>query len=513
MADSTQSLAGNELLLRIERLTKHFPLVVANDDISLDIRTGEIHCLLGENGAGKSTLAEILYGTSQPDSGSIYLKGQPVVMASPREAIARGIGMVHQHFVLIPPLSVIENVVVGTKLSGLWLDLREPTRRLQALCDNYGIELELNAQITQLSVGQQQWVEILKALYSGVELLILDEPTAVLTPQEVDKLFAILGKMRGDGLSIIFITHKLKEVMAVSDRVTVLRKGKLVATVNTADTTREDLARMMVGRELLQPIGSKETVSGGPVLEITDLHAHDDQGHEVLHGISATLHGGEILGLAGVSGNGQAELFDVLVGMRRAAAGKILLLGRDITNRPADYVANCGVGSVPEDRILQGLVMDFPVEENLILGVHWHKPFSIRSFLNQAAVRAFAEGAIRNFDIATPSSRQMTKFLSGGNLQKVVLARELSRNPDCLIASQPTRGLDVGAIEYVHRRLLDERDRGAGILLISEDLDELFALATRIAVIFKGQIVGTLNAHEATVAQVGLLMAGVEAGA
>jgi len=510
MTESKLTMPGDETepLLRTENLTKRFPQVLANDNISFAIERGEVHCLLGENGAGKTTLAEMLYGVYKPDSGAIYYKGKQVRLSSPRDAIELGIGMVHQHFVLIPPLSVVENIVVGTQSSGLLLDLRQAYRKLETLCATYGVELDLNAKIWHLSVGEQQWVEILKALYVGVELLILDEPTAALTPQETEKLFAILRKMRADGLSIIFITHKLDEVMQVSDRVTVLRKGKLVCTANTSAVTKKDLAKMMVGREVVFQLERGKLEPGEPLLEVKDLRAHDDRGREALRGLSLTLHRNEILGLAGVSGNGQRELFEVLTGVRKATAGRVFLDGEDITNRSPRYIASRGVASVPEDRIHQGLVMDFGVDENLILGLQRQDPFSRGGFLNWREIRAFAQDLIGSYDIVTPSLSRTTKVLSGGNLQKVVLARELSQNPKCLIANQPTRGLDVGATEYVRRRLLEQRDQGAGILLISEDLDEILNLSTRIAVIFKGQIVGVLDAEEATLEEVGLLMTG-----
>jgi simple sugar transport system ATP-binding protein len=501
--------AGKVSLLRTEHLTKRFPQVLANDDISFSVRKGEIHCLLGENGAGKSTLAEMLYGVHLPDSGMIYYKGEPIVLSSPRAAIDLGIGMVHQHFVLIPPLPAIDNIIVGTESASLVLDRQEAHRKLDELCAEYGVEIDLTTRIWHLSVGEQQWVEILKALYVGVELLILDEPTAVLTPQEADKLFAIIKQMRDDGLSIIFITHKLNEVMEVSDRVTVLRKGRLVETVNTADMTKVDLANMMVGREVVFTIERGDLTIGDPLLEIKDLHADNERGQPALCGVSLTLHKNEVLGMAGVSGNGQRELFDVLAGVHKATSGQVVLEGAEITNRSPNYIAQQGVATVPEDRIHQGLVMDFGVDENLVLGLHRKQPFSKVGFMNRKDVDAFAEELVESYEIATPSVTQTTKVLSGGNLQKIILARELSQEPKCLIVSQPTRGLDVGATEYVRRRLLDQRDRGAGVLLISEDLDEIFNLATRIAVIFHGEIVGLLNTEEATREEVGLMMAGV----
>jgi len=498
------------VLLAVEHLSKAFPQVLANDDVSFAVRRGEAHCLLGENGAGKSTLAEILYGVHRPDAGTVRYKGKPVTIASPRDAIQLGIGMVHQHFVLVPPLSALENIVIGTQRRGLRIDMRAATRKLQSLCSAYDLNLDLSTPISRLCVGEQQWVEILKALYVGVDLLILDEPTASLTPMEADKLFAIIRKMKADGLSLIFITHKMHEVMQVSDRVTVMRRGKVVATANTSDMTPRDLAKMMVGREVELQIDKGQATPGPTLLQVSDLRARDERGVEVLQGISLDVRTHEIVAVAGVSGNGQSELYDILIGVRKATSGRVTLEGMTLTNRSPSYIAGQGVASVPEDRLRQGLVMNFRVEENLILGIQRKTPFSRRGLLNQAAIEAFARDAIAQYDIATPSARNTTRVLSGGNLQKVIMARELSQKPKCLIVSQPTRGLDVGATEYVRKRLLEERDRGAAILLISEDLDEVFNLATRIAVMFKGRVVGVLDAEGATREQVGLLMAGCE---
>ena len=498
-----------DVLLRVEKLNKRFPQVWADRDVTFDVRRGEIHCLLGENGAGKTTLAECLYGTYRPDSGTIVLRDEVLDLGSPRDAIRAGIGMVHQHFVLAPPLSVLENIIVGTELPFL-LDLRKAETRLRALCDDYGLHLDLRATIQHLSVGERQWVEILKALYVGVDLLILDEPTAVLTPMETDKLFAIIQRMKTEGLAVIFITHKLDEVTALSDRVTILRRGEVVATVDTTDVDKADLARMMVGREVVFRVEKEEVEPGPPVLEVEEVIALGDRDQEALRGASFQVRGGEILGLAGVSGNGQRELFDVLVGMRRATHGRVLLRGTDVTNRPPRFLLERGIGSVPEDRIEEGLVMDFRVHENLVLGLHRAAPYSRLKFLNEGRMALFAEEAVDSYSIATPSAKQVTRLLSGGNLQKVILARELSTDPVCLIANQPTRGLDVGATEYVHGRLLEQRLRGAGILLISDDLDEIFNLADRIAVILLGRMVGMLDAREATLEKVGLLMAGVD---
>lgn len=501
----------DEPLLRVEHLTKRFPQLLANDAVSFDVRRGEVHCLLGENGAGKTTLAECLYGTYRPDGGQIHFKGQSLSLSSPKDAIRAGLGMVHQHFVLAPPLTAIENIVVGVRSEPALTNLRRAKQRLETLCGTYGIELDLSATIAQLSVGEQQWVEILKALYVGVDLLILDEPTAVLTPQKAEQLFAILRKMKADGLSVIFITHKLHEVMEVSDRVTVLRKGKRVGTLNTCETTKEELAKLMVGREVVFRL-EKEALNEGPaLLEVHDVRAYNDRGQEALQGVSMTLRRNEIMGLAGVSGNGQRELFEVLVGMRRATAGRACLEGEDLVNRSPRFVMERGLASVPEDRLHEGSVGEFRVDENLILGLHRQPPYAKGQFLSPAHIAAAAKESIRRFDIATPSAAQVTRTLSGGNIQKVILARELSQNPKCLVVNQPTRGLDVGATEYVHRQLLAQRQRGAGILLISEDLDEIFNLADRIAVMFKGRVVAVLDAARATLEQVGLLMAGSEA--
>ena len=430
-------------LLRVEKLNKRFLNVWANRDVSLDVRRGETHCLLGENGAGKTTFAECLYGTYRPDSGKIWFKGQPLELNSPRDAIEAGIGMVHQHFVLAPALSVLENVVVGTELPFLYR-VRSLEEKLGALCQDYGLDLDLRATVSRLSVGQRQWVEILKALYVGIDLLILDEPTAVLTPMGTDKLFDIIDKMKLHGLSVIFITHKLEEVVKVSDRVTTLRKGERVATVNTSEVDKGDLARMMVGREVVFRI-AKPTLNPGPsILEAEDIHASGDRGEEALKGISFSVRSREILGLAGVSGNGQKELFEILVGVRRPTNGRVLLDGADVTNRPPRFLIEHGLASVPEDRIEEGLIMAFRLHENIVLGLHRDAPYSRLLMLNESRMVSFAEESIARYDIATPSAKQVTRLLSGGNLQKVILARELSRNPICFVAAQPTRGLDAG---------------------------------------------------------------------
>ncbi len=504
----SQAADGTPVIQTVD-LTKRFGNVVANDGICFDLRKGEIHCLLGENGAGKTTLAECLYGYYQPDGGEIRFNGQPVTLSSPSDAIDLGIGMVHQHFVLIEPLTVVENIIIGTESAGVLTNLSQAERKIKELCDLYGVDLNLGAKVWQLSVGEQQWVEILKALYVGCQVLILDEPTAVLTPQESERLFNVLRQMKEQGLSIIFITHKLKEVMQVSDRVTVLRRGKLVATANTRDMTKEDLACMMVGREVVFRIERDNIELGRPVLEVRGLRALNDMGQEALHGIDLCIHEHEILGLAGVAGNGQRELFEVLVGVRRAQAGQVLLDGEDITNISPQQIIAKGISHIPEDRIRMGLIPNFTVAENLILGNQRLPPYRRGLNINARYVREFAQTCVASYEIATPSIDQKTKYLSGGNLQKVILARELQHIPRVLLANQPSRGLDVGVIEYVHCRLLEMRRSGAAILLFSEDLDEILSLSDRIMVLFKGQNMGTFRAEEARVDTIGLLMAGI----
>lgn len=501
--------ASSQIFLQVNDLTKKFPLVLANDCISFEVKKGEIHCLLGENGAGKSTLAECLYGFYLPDSGEIVINDQIVSINSPLDAIKLGIGMVHQHFMLVDVLSVVENVMLGIHSKGLFLDYPDVESKLDKLCKAYGVNIDLQSKIWQLSVGEQQWVEILKALYVGVDLLVLDEPTASLTPQESERLFSVLQKMKADGLSIIFITHKLKEVMAVSDRVTVLRKGKKIATVNTAEVTMDELATMMVGREVLFSVEKENTTRGNSILEIKDLHANNDMGRPTVNGITLTLYRGEILGLAGVSGNGLKELFEVLIGLRKATSGKIYLESKDITRLDTSGIKKVGIGNIPEDRFRMGVIPDFSVGENLILGQHHNPEYLNFWFLNNKKIRANGEKSISEFDIMTPSIDHPTKFLSGGNVQKVILARELRLDPSVLLANQPTRGLDVGVIEFFHKRLIEKRGMGIGILLASEDLDELFELSDRIAVVFKGSVVGLFETKEARRDKIGLLMAGI----
>ncbi|TDI57573.1 MAG: ABC transporter ATP-binding protein [Alphaproteobacteria bacterium] len=499
--------AQAEPFVRVENLTKRFRHVVANDAISFDIRHGEIHCLLGENGAGKSTLAECLYGFFRPDSGHIYFKGKRVDLTSPASAIRLGIGMVHQHFILVPTLSVLENIVVGTDSAGLFLNLRAAEARLKKLCENYGVDLDLRAKVWQLPVGQQQWVEILKTLYVDAELLILDEPTAVLTPQESQNLFRILRQMTGEGLSVVLITHKLNEVMQ-SDRVTVLRKGARVATVTTSDVTKEELTAMMVGREIDFELRKSKSSFGDPVLEIDGLRALNDKGLEALRGVSLTLHKGEILGIAGVAGNGQKELFEALVGVRPVTGGTLCLNGEDITGQAPSAILAHGIGHIPEDRFAEGLIPEFTIAENLVLGNQRTSDYSAWGFLKFGRIADFGRRSIEDFEIVAPSIDTVTNTLSGGNAQKVIVAREFAQSTTCILANQPSRGLDVGVIQYVHRMFLEKRAAGFGILLASEDLEELFTITDRIAVMFKGEILAILDTGDANIEDIGLLMAG-----
>ena len=496
-----------EPLLRTQALTKKFHQVVAIDSVSFDVRPGEIHCLLGENGAGKSTLAECIYGFYQPEQGEIVVDGEPVQMSSPAEAIGRGIGMVHQHFVLVPTLSVLENIIVGTNTSGMLLDLGKAEKEVKGLCERYCVELDLATKVWQLPVGQQQWVEILKVLYVGARLLILDEPTAVLTPQESRALFEILKMMTRENMSVILISHKLNEVLQ-SDRVTILRKGKKVATVKTAETSREGLTAMMIGREVDISLTKDDPVMGPEILAIKNLMALNDRGQAALRGIDLVVRGGEIVGIAGVAGNGQKELFETLIGVRKARSGRVSLLGEDITRRSPKYIQEKGVAFIPEDRFAEGLVPDFSVEENLILGSQRAAGFKSRGFIDYARVTDFAKKCIARYEIATPSPKTLTRTLSGGNAQKLIVAREFAREAKLTLANQPSRGLDVGVIEYMHQALLEKRREGGAVLLASEDLDELYNIADTIVVIYQGQIMGRFPAADVDIQQIGLLMVG-----
>ena len=500
-------------MLLMEHITKTFPGVVANDDVTLEVAEGEVHALLGENGAGKTTIMNILYGLYRPDAGRIMLKGQPAEIHSTRAAIQHGIGMVHQHFMLVPTMTVVQNVILGLKSAGFVLDLKRARQEVARLSQSYGLDVDPAAPISGLSVGKQQRVEIVKALYRGADLLIMDEPTAVLIPQEVRELISILRGLAADGKSVIFISHKLDEVMEVSDRVTVLRDGCKVATVKTSETNKAELARMMVGRDVVFRVEKPAVEPGEIVLDVQGLCADDDRGLPALRSLSFSIRRGEILGVAGVDGNGQSELAEALTGLRQPTAGEVRLSGRDVSNCGPRELHRLKVGHVPEDRQKVGLVLTFSVAENLLVKDFDRPPFARKGFLNTAAFDGHARDLIQEYSVRCPSTQTPARLLSGGNQQKVVLAREIFNQPDLLVAVQPTRGLDVGATEYVEGRLLEERARGAAILYISTELDEIMALSDRIAVLYNGEIMGILNADKATVETVGSLMAGVRGAA
>ncbi|MEX1143342.1 MAG: ABC transporter ATP-binding protein [Anaerolineales bacterium] len=513
----TLALRNRIETLEMKGITKRFPGVLANDRVDFDLHAGEVHALLGENGAGKSTLMKILYGMYHPDEGRILLNGKPVSIASPTDSIGLGIGMIHQHFMLVPTLTVTENVALGVPSKrGPLTDLVAVSKRIVELAGIYGLKIDPDAYVWQLSVGQQQRVEIIKALYRGAALLILDEPTAVLTPQEVDELFAIMRQMVKDGHALIFISHKLHEVVEISDRVTVLRDGRKIGTRPTSQTTKRDLANWMVGREIIFSPDHKAVQTGPVRIELQAASCGSDRGTPGLRQVSLQVHSGEILGIAGVSGNGQRELAEVITGLRATTGGHILLEGQDVTGLPADELTERMLSYIPEERMRDGMIKEFTVSENMILREHHKPPFSRYGFLDLRHISQHADGLIRQFQVKTPSRETPAKSLSGGNIQKMVLARELARQPRAIVAAQPTRGLDIGATEYVRGLLLEQRVAGAAILLISEDLDEILALSDRIAVLYEGQIMDILPRAQATPEALGLLMAGVrseEAGA
>ncbi|MBI5054517.1 MAG: ABC transporter ATP-binding protein [Chloroflexi bacterium] len=495
--------------LEMKNIVKRFPGVLANDGVSFDVKAGEIHALLGENGAGKSTLMRQLCGLYRPDSGDIVINGVSHQFKSPADAINAGIGMVHQHFMLVPSLTVAENVALGLKSSREpQLDLDKVSQRIKSLAETYGLKVDPSAYVWQLAVGEQQRVEIIKALYRGAALLILDEPTAVLTPQEVDDLFVTLRRMTEEGHALIFISHKLHEVLAISHRVTVLRDGKMVGTRLTHEMTKPELARMMVGREVLLQYERPAPMLGELRLEIKDLWAQGDRGTDALHGVSLEVRAGEIVGLAGVSGNGQRELAESLAGLRPIQKGRVALNGKDVTAASPAQRLEAGQAYIPEERMKEGVIRDFNVAENLILQDHAKQPYSRFMFFDFKAWRARAAYMVESFNVKTPTLETPIKNLSGGNIQKLILARELSRKPTVLIAAQPTRGVDIGATEYIHHRLLEQREAGTATLLISEDLDEIRALSDRIAVIYEGRIVGIVDGRTSTAEQLGLMMAG-----
>ncbi|MES1248032.1 MAG: ABC transporter ATP-binding protein [Actinomycetota bacterium] len=496
-------------VLELRGITKRFPGIVANDHVDFNLLPGEVHALLGENGAGKSTLMNVLYGLYHPDEGEILVKGEQLSLGSARDAIDNGIGMVHQHFMLIPVMTVAENVVLASEPThaGAFLDMAAAIARVEELSHRFGLAVDPRARVQSITVGQQQRVEILKALYRGADILILDEPTAVLTPQEAEELFRILESLTNEGKSVIFISHKLHEVLEIADRISVLRRGKLVETIPREGATEESLARAMVGRDVLLRVDKKPADVGEPLLVVDDLHVRDDRGLEAVRGISFEVRAGEIVGIAGVDGNGQTQLIDALARLTHIESGTVRLSGEDLTHATAKHALDAGLGHIPEDRQRRGLVLEFSLAENIALHDYDKEPASRFGWLNPGALLRQAAKMLHDFDVRGGGPRTRAGALSGGNQQKVVLAREIERNPQVLIAAQPTRGLDVGAIEFVHRRLVEERDSGRGVLLVSLELDEILSLSDRILVIYEGRIVAEFP-PDASEQEIGIAMTG-----
>ncbi|MBN1666459.1 MAG: ABC transporter ATP-binding protein, partial [Anaerolineales bacterium] len=498
-----------QLALEVRNITKRFPGVLANDRVNFTLRKGEIHALLGENGAGKSTLMNVIYGLYSPDEGEFFIDGKPAEIRNPHDAIDAGIGMVHQHFMLVPVFSVVENIILGSEVTkGPSIDIRAARRQVRQLSQDYGLEVNPDAITEDLPVGIQQRVEIIKALYRDARILVLDEPTAVLTPQEAEDLFRIMRTLTERGVSIVFITHKLKEVLAIADRITVMRRGQVVGATTPAETDEHGLAEMMVGREVILEVKKEPAQPRDVVLEVKDLSVLDERTVPVLRQVSFQVRAGEILGIAGVQGNGQTELAEVLTGLRHANGGQLLLDGVVMPFEKPRQLTEAGMAHIPEDRQKHGLVLPYAIADNLILCTYYKEPYASGLQRNESAIVENAKGLVERFDVRTPSPLVPTGNLSGGNQQKVIVARELSRPIKLLIANQPTRGLDVGSIEYIHKQIIMERDQGAAVLLISAELDEIMSLADRIAVMYHGSIVATLETDQVTKSELGLLMAG-----
>jgi general nucleoside transport system ATP-binding protein len=498
-----------EVVLEARNVTKTFPGVVANKDVSLKLYRGEVLALLGENGAGKTTLMNILYGLYHQDSGDMLVHGEPVRISNPSESIRRGIGMVHQHFMLVPVFTVAENIVLGAETTkGLTLDLDAARRRIGELSQQYNLDVDPDTYVKDLSVGQQQRVEIIKALYRKADILILDEPTAVLTPQEADDLFAVIRTLRAQGTSVIFISHKLKEVLAISDRIMVLRRGQVVGETAPQGATERSLAEMMVGRSVLLEVEKQPARPGAVVLAIRDLMVDDDRGQRAVDGVSLEVRAGEIVGVAGVQGNGQTELVEAITGLRPVRSGAVTIDGKEYANASPRQITEAGSAHVPEDRQEDGLVLAYSIADNLVLNTYYLRPFAHGFTRDEDAINANAEKLVKEYDVRTPSPLVPVANLSGGNKQKVIIARELSRPIKLLIAAQPTRGVDVGSIEFIHKTIVAQRDAGAAVLVVSAELDEVMSLSDRIAVIYHGKIVAVVPAGEATREDLGLLMAG-----
>jgi simple sugar transport system ATP-binding protein len=500
-----------EVVLEARNVTKTFPGVVANKDVNLKLHRGEVLALLGENGAGKTTLMNILYGLYHQDSGEMLVRGEAVRISSPSESIRRGIGMVHQHFMLVPVFTVAENIMLGAEtVKGLSLDSATVRKRITELSEEYNLNVDPDAYVKDLSVGQQQRVEIIKALYRKADILILDEPTAVLTPQEADQLFAVIRTLKAQGTSVIFISHKLKEVLAISDRIMVLRRGQVVGETSPEGATERSLAEMMVGRSVLLEVDKAPAQPGAVVLNIRDICVNDDRGQQVVNNVSLEVRAGEIVGIAGVQGNGQTELIEAITGLRPTKSGKVVIGGQDLTNAVPRKITEAGTAHVPEDRQEDGLVLSYSIADNMVLNTYYLAPFAHGVVLDEAKIRENADELVKKFDVRTPSAVVPVGNLSGGNKQKVIIARELSRPVKLVIASQPTRGVDVGSIEFIHKTIVAERDRGAAVLVISAELDEIMSLADRIAVMYHGEVVAIVPGDQATREDLGLLMAGAK---
>ncbi|TFB23153.1 ABC transporter ATP-binding protein [Filobacillus milosensis] len=490
-------------------IRKEFPGVVANNNINLQVKKGEIHALLGENGAGKSTLMNVLFGIYQPEKGQIRVQGKDVNITSPNIANDLGIGMVHQHFMLVDTFTVTENIVLGSEpKKGLKVNIEDAEKEVKRISDQYGLKVDPKALVRDISVGMQQRVEILKMLYRKADILILDEPTAVLTPQEIDELIQIMKSLVKEGKSIILITHKLNEIMSVADRCTVIRRGEGIETVDVSQSSTSELASMMVGRDVSFKTEKTEATPKEPVLEVNDLVVKDIRNVDMVRGLNLQVRKGEIVGIAGVDGNGQSELIEAITGLRKAESGKILLNNQSIMNLKPREIYNHGLSHIPQDRHKYGLVLDYPVAENMVLQTYYQKPFSSKWSLNFKEIYNHAKRLIQEYDVRTPSESTLARSLSGGNQQKAIIGREVDRSPDLLIAVQPTRGLDVGAIEFIHKKLIEERDKGRAVLLVSFELDEIMNLSDRIAVIYEGEIVADVKPHETNNDELGLLMAG-----
>lgn len=499
--------------IEMRQIRKEFPGIVANDNITLQVEDGEIHALFGENGAGKSTLMNVLFGLYQPDRGEIYVHGEKAVIHDPNDATRLGIGMVHQHFMLIDKFTVAENIVLGRepKKNGV-LDMKEAVKVVRELSEKYGLDVDPEKKVEEITVGMQQRVEILKTLYRGSDILIFDEPTAVLTPIEIQELIEIMKRLVHEGKSIILITHKLKEIFECCDRATVIRRGKNIDTVKISDTNPTELASMMVGRKVHVQVNDAPYNPQGKVLEIEHLNVADARKVEVIKDLNLTVHGGEILGIAGVDGNGQTELIEAIAGLRKTKSGTIKLNNQDVTNQRTRKMIEAGLGYIPEDRQKHGLVLDFSIAENMVLQTYYQKPYAQMGILQNKVIAKKAKKLIQEFDVRTPSEKTHARALSGGNQQKVIVAREVDRSPQLLIAAQPTRGLDVGAIEFIHGKLIEEKKKGKAVLLVSFELDEILHLSDRIAVIYEGHIIDIVSPKETNENELGLLMAGRKKG-